>query len=133
MNSSLLKEIEKARFKEYKLGEHDCALFAINTIKEIHGIDYGEKIRNCYNSQVGYFKIWRSLDCWSMKEVVEKITGLKNEGMRRVRKGDLVLFKDKKRKEHLGICIGDKVAIVSLSDRLTFLDIFDCECCWRIS
>ncbi len=132
MDSSLSREIEKARFKEYKLGEHDCALFAIEVIKEVHGIDYGEGIRDCYNSRIGYFRIWRKLGCWSMKEVVEKITGLKNEEMRRVRRGDLVLFRDKKKKEHLGICIGDKVAIVTLSDKLIFLDIFNCECCWRI-
>ena len=131
-HEKFLVEIEKARFKEYKLGEHDCALFAINTIKEVYGIDYGEKIRGHYNSRIGYFRIWRSLGCWSMKEVTNKITGLKSERMRRVRKGDLVLFKDEEMKEHLGMCLGDKVAIVTLSDRLAFVDILKCECCWRI-
>jgi len=124
--------INEARYKRYKLGEHDCALFAINTIKEIHGIDYGENIRGCYFSRFGYLRLWKSFGCRTMKEMVRVITKKRTQGMRRVKRGDLVLFLDDEKNEHLGICVGDKVAIVTLSDKLTFVDILDCSCCWRM-
>ena len=131
-DSLLSKEIEKARFKKYKLGEHDCALFAINVIKEIYGIDYGERIKGFYSSKIGYLKLWKEIGGSSLQEITEIIIGEKGREMIKVGRGNLVLYKDDVRGEHLGICIGDKVAIVSVADELIFIDILECECCWRI-
>ena len=128
----LRKEIEKARSKEYELGKHDCALFAIEVIEKVWGIDYGEKIRGCYSSKFSYLKLWKKLGCSTLEEVTNKIIGGKSEEMRKIQNGWLVLYLDDEKNEHLGISIDSKVAIVTQNDGLTFVDLLKCKCCWRM-
>lgn len=127
----LSKAIEEARNKEYKLGEHDCALFAINIIREICGIDYGERIRGLYSTKAGYLRLWKEIGGSSLKEITEIILGKKAEKIEKAKRGDLVLNQDEE--DHLGICTGAKVVIASIEGGLVFVDLLDCSCCWRIN
>ena len=115
------------------MGKHDCALFAINVIKRLYDIDYGERIRGQYSSKFEYLKLWEEIGGSSLKEITDIITEKQSEEMRKVNIGYLVLYVDDNKGEHLGICIGDKVAVVSIANKLLFYDIFDCKCCWRIN
>ncbi len=128
----LYEVIEEARNKEWKRGKHDCAIFALNAMQAISGIDYGKEIKGKYDTKIGYLKLWKKLGGSTLLEITGIILKKEEEDIRRTRRGDLVLYCDEDKEDHLGICIGDKVAIMSVGDGLIFVDLLDCKCCWRI-
>lgn len=129
--SALNDCIEAARHKEYKIGKHDCALFVVEVIRRISGLDLFEKLENKYNNKTESLRFIKKLGGKGLKEAVVSILKYNDISVTLATQGDLLIYKDFKKEEHLGICVGHKTVFLGES-KLVFVNTLDCSYAWRI-
>lgn len=129
--SALNDCIEAARYKEYKIGKHDCALFVVEVIKRISGLDLLGRLKDKYNNKAESLKFIKELGGKGLKEAVVFILGYNDISVTLATQGDLLIYKDFKKEEHLGICVGHKTVFLGESG-LVFVNTLDCSYAWRI-
>ncbi len=116
--------------KAYKLGEHDCALFAANTILKITGYDSGVDFRGKYSTQLGYRRIFKTLEVNNLHDLADLKFG-DCIPISKARPGDLVYYVDSIGIEHLGIALEEMVAITG-KEGLHFIELEKCEFAWSV-
>jgi hypothetical protein len=128
----LQREIDAARNKPYRLGTHDCFIFACACALAMTGIDYRAKWGGAYDSRVAARRAIRAYAGAGLAEGIDKLLGAdRRRTVLQARRGDWVLFKDQV-DEHIGICIGQRVAVLA-PDGLGFVALRDCITAWEIS
>lgn len=124
--------IESARHEAYIIGKHDCALFAIKAVEVVTGVDYSERVRGKYKTVRGSLRLVSVLSKGKgLEGAVTKIVGIESVGPLFAQRGEPMLYIEDTGGEHLGICVGDKCAVLA-EDGLQFVSITDCKCCWRV-
>lgn len=128
---TMAKIVHEARTLKYQLGVHDCAMFCFNLILEITGIDYAGVLRGGYNSKIGYMRIWKEHDVDSVQEMTCLLMNGEGQNISKTRRGDLVLTLEESG-EFLGICVGEKTAVVREKGGLVFVDTYSSICSWSV-
>ncbi len=129
--SRLNKMIQEARDEEYKIGKHDCALFAAKVIKEITGRDFLSGLEGKYNSRFSSLRFIKEVAGAGLKEAVSRFLEQETIPVSYATQGDLMLLVDFTEMEHLGICIGRRTAFLTDAG-LCFFETLDCEWAWRV-
>lgn len=128
----LFEEIEKARNKKYVLGRHDCALFAINLLAKITGIDYSLQVKGKYKNLTEAKKLIKKLGKGSNKALNKAVSAVLHSdplGSLWGRRGDpLVIELDDV--EHIGICVGAE-GVVLTSKGLLFIPLDKFQYSWN--
>lgn len=128
----LFEVIEDARDKKYNLGKHDCALFAIDLLSKITGIDYGSKVRGKYKNLTEAKKLIKKLGKGTNKQlhkaVSEVLCALPTSSFRGHRGDPLLIELDNV--EHIGICVGAE-GVVLTPDGLLFIALDKFKYCWN--
>lgn len=130
--SELWDTVEWARNEPYRIGAHDCVTFAAKVIKALTGKDHLGELTGKYDSERGALKFIRQLaGDKGLAGATSKILEQTELPMAKAGRGDLVMYRDDKDVEHLGICIGVDIAMLS-SDGLLFINRGECVCCWLV-
>jgi Domain of unknown function (DUF6950) len=128
----LFEAVEEARGKEYVLGKHDCALFAIDLLSKITGVDYGAKVRGKYKTLTGAKGLIKRLGKGTNKQLgkaVSAVLMLQPSSALRGHRGDpLLITLDKV--EHIGICVGSE-GVVLAPEGLLFIPLNQFQMCWN--
>lgn len=126
--------IKEAKTKPYVIGEHDCALFAIDIQLAITGIDMGEKIRGKYKTKKGSLRLIARLGkedrLLPLRGATTALTGQPPISPVKSKRGDPVLWVDSEDVEHLGICVGAEVVLLT-EDGLQTIPLAQCVCGWN--
>ena len=111
----LFEEVEKARDKRYVLGKHDCALFAINLLGKITGVDYSTRVKGKYKNLTEAKKLIKKLGRGTNKQlhlaVSEVLHALPTSSFRGKRGDPLLIAIDGV--EHIGICVGAEGVVLT--------------------
>jgi hypothetical protein len=121
--------VERARTQPYKLGSHDCLLFACDAWEAVTGEPAPVQLRGAYRSKRQALALIAKHGK-TLRAAVSAVTGLAEKHPFMARRGDLLLWTDAKG-EHLGICIGAKGAVLA-DDGLTFRPLKDFDTAWSI-
>lgn len=128
----LFEAVEEARDKEYVLGSHDCALFAIDLLGKITGVDYGEKVRGKYKTLSGAKVLIKKLGGGTNKQLGKAVSEVLMQdplGSLWGQRGDpLIITIDKV--EHIGICVGAE-GVVLTEEGLLFIPLDQFQYCWN--
>lgn len=127
----MYEAIEDARHKEYEVGVHDCALFAIRVLQTITGTNYGKGITGEYNDKRSSLRLVAKLAGRgkSLLAAVSKILDVQPVNILKARRGDPVLYVDDSGVEHVGICVGSEAAVLA-EKGLLFVSLAHCSCAW---
>jgi len=123
-----MDEIEAARGKAYKLGEHDCVSFACACVKALDGRDLWTGIKG-YRTRAECVITLRKLGR-GFAAAVSKLLGVESQPVSLAQRGDVVELK-RGAQSHLGVCIGTHAAMPKI-DGLAFVPIADCKRSWRV-
>jgi choline dehydrogenase-like flavoprotein len=127
----LHREIEAARRKPYKLGTHDCFIFACACAKAMTGVDYFAKWGGRYDSRVAALRAIKSYAGAGLAEGIDKLLGAeRRRTILQARRGDWILYRDQGG-EHIGICMGARVFVLT-PDGLGSVALRDCVTAWEI-
>ncbi len=124
--------VEAARDKPYVIGQHDCALFVVGIVKEMTGRDYSDKFKGKYKTMKGSLKVIRRLagPVGTLEQAVTNILSINPLRVSWAMRGSPVLYIEDEQ-EHLGICLGDKAAVLH-EEGLKFIPLHECKVCWNI-
>ena len=122
--------IEAARGRPFVWGQHDCALFAFNVVRDLTGIDHASAYRGHYKSAQGAARALRTLGQGTLRASVGAALGGEIPALK-AQRGDVVLRIQPSRGETLGICTGADVAFVG-GPGLVFVPVSDCLTAWRV-
>lgn len=125
----LAEVIAGAVGRAYVLGEHDCLRVACATVQALTGEDFWPRFAGYKTKREALVAIARVAP--SLPEAVSKVLGIEPVTPRLARRGDVCHYQDGE--DHLGVCIGEHVAILG-PDGLLLVPITDdrVPCCWRI-
>lgn len=124
----LQKYLTKSKKKKFAWGQFDCALFAMDGVKEMTGIDYASTWRNEYSNETGAFRQLSKHGVNSVHEWLDRTLSRSNVDF--AKKGDVVC-KHQNRFGAFGICLGEKSAFVS-DVGWTEKNTKSCDYFWRI-
>lgn len=124
--SMLAKFIQSHKNTPFAWGEHDCCLFAANAVKLITGIDYADRFRGKYTTQLGSVRALKRYGKGGIKETLDEVMG---EPIPRLQcsRGDVVLIMLEQ--PTLGIYYNG-VWAPGLNGVVTF-ESPEVLCCWR--
>ncbi len=122
--------INENQNREYELGVHDCALFASDVILAMTGTDLAEDFRTGYKTKTGYLKIFKRLNVRNLEELANIKLGW-SKSVSEAKAGDMVLYIDSDKIEHLGICIGLFVVIPGI-EGLHYIYTSRCKLAWSV-
>ncbi len=128
----LFEEIEKARSKRYVLGKHDCALFAIDLLSKVTGVDYGTRVKGKYKNLTEAKKLIKKLGKGTNKQLhkaVSEVLHARPTGSFRGRRGDPLLITIDE-VEHIGICVGAE-GVVLTPTGLMFIPLDQFQYSWN--
>lgn len=128
--SAMWRCIEDARDVPYRVGSHDCALFALDVVEAITGVDYGEPVRGRYSTEVGSYRTIKRIGGAGLREAVSAILSADPVDRPALRKGDVVLYQDE-RGDHLGIHTGAR-AVVLGPDGIAWVPMDQIAEGWRV-
>lgn len=122
--------IEAALDRPFKWGEHDCALFAFNIVRDLTGVDHAADYRGQYRTAAGATKQLLKRGQGTLRASVTAALGSEiNE--RLAKRGDLVLWVQPALGETIGVCIDSRAAFAG-PEGLVFVPVRDCEAAWRV-
>jgi hypothetical protein len=128
----LQEQISIARHKTYRLGQHDCFIFACACAKAMTGVDYFAKFGGQYKSRTESLRQIRKFGGSGAAEAVDRLVGAdRRRTILQARRGDWVLYADSNG-EHLGICIGARCMVLN-EEGLGSVAMQDCITAWDIS
>lgn len=125
----ILRDRLAASMREpYALGRSDCATWALDITRAITGTAVGETLRGRYHSRAGAVRLMRVLSQeGTLKGAVTAYLQREPVSIRRVMRGDVLLYIDSDGEQHLGINDGIQGAIRTPErTALIPLDRFDC-------
>ncbi|MBI3936759.1 MAG: hypothetical protein HY323_07260 [Betaproteobacteria bacterium] len=127
----LYAAVARARREPYVIGTHDCALFALDVVRELTGHDLGEAVRGRYDTEAGSLRLMRRLGGGGLREAVNAVLDAEPVGWMEAQRGDVLLLVDARGVEHLGVCLGAEGAVLGPAG-LDFLRLERFACAWRI-
>lgn len=122
--------IESARERAFVWGEHDCALFAANIVRDLTGIDYAEAFRGKYRSATGATRVLAKLGRRSLRETVTAKLGAGIQA-HLAQRGDVLLWIQPGLGETVGVCLGRQGAFVGPKG-LEFIGMREWAWAWRV-
>lgn len=125
----LLALVESARAKPYRLGLHDCAIFAASAIEALTG-SHPIALAGAYASRAAALRFQRQFGA-SLSAAVTAVLGIPPVGVRMARRGDLLLYVDAAEVQHLGVCL-DHRGVLLLEAGLQFPALAHFSGAWRI-
>ena len=128
--ASLNSILEAASLRPYVIGEWDCFKMACDVIAAITGRP------NPWPEWKGRYHDERSaVDLLHQRggfmRAFSDGFGSEPVSPRLAQRGDICAYRDEERIFHLGVCVGDKVALLS-ENGLVFVAIAQCKAAWRI-
>ena len=147
----LVAYLEAARRKPYVLGEHDCLRVALGSVEALTGKDLWPLFAGKYATRLQSLRLLADRSRWAefsgqplSVEAAEAavaqagspfdaafnlLFGTELTGIKRASRGDVCKYSDGE--EHLGVCTGSFVAVLT-SKRMAFVPLLSCRACWRI-
>jgi hypothetical protein len=126
----LAEAVEAAKGKPYAIGEHDCLRFACGCIEAMTGVDYWPAFAGYRTRRQALKTIARYGS--SMEAAAARVLGVSSLPCELARRGDVLIYCDEQG-EHLGVCVGARVALLT-DDGLGFLGLHapGMRCSFRI-
>lgn len=103
--------LDTAHARPYVLGEADCLRVACEAVAALTGVDFWPRFAGYHTRREALVTIARIAP--SLGEAVTATLGVSPSGVRSARRGDLVLFRDDRGEDHLGVCFGAQVALTA--------------------
>lgn len=137
--SRLSAVIEAARHEPYALGRHDCFRVACQAVAALTGVDHWPQFAGSYATErqalvriVAYAREGGCTDdSAAFQFAASRLFGTEPADMRLARRGDVVQFNDDDDRPHLGVCLGERTAVLG-PEGLAFASTLGCVSCWRI-
>lgn len=126
----LAQKVREARDTPFVWGEHDCALFAADTVLAMTGEDFAEQFRGTYSTALGAEKALRKAGFDSLWAYATHCFGTPLQDTLTARRGDLVLV-ETTNGPALSICFGPSAAAAG-ADGLVFLPTSHWVSAWRV-
>ena len=105
----LVAVVEAIRHQPYLLGEHDCLRLACAAVEAMTGTDFWPRFAGYKTKRQALVTIARIAP--SLGEAVTKTLGVEPSPVRSAWRGDLVLYRDERGEDHLGVCMGRLVIL----------------------
>lgn len=121
--SRLAEQITLAQNKPFQWGEHDCCLWAADTVLAITEVDHMAAFRGKYKSERGAMRLMKK-KYNSLNEAVSAL--LPSVSVKMAQRGDVVSHNGA-----LGICSGINSFFVSPSGLLA-VKTLKCDAAWRV-
>lgn len=121
--------IQDALRRPYVLGEHDCFRLACRVVEALTGVDRWPAFAGYQTERQALLAI--AAYGGTFVAAGDKFFETDHVGVRLARRGDIVAYRDERDKYHLGVCLGDRVAVMDAAG-LVFVRVTACECCWGI-
>ena len=123
--------VANAHSQPYRLGQWDCLRFTCSCVHALTGIDFWPEFAGSYTTRLEALRTIASKG----KDLGKALTAVLRtdpEGMVHARRGDVVLYRNDDG-EHLGVCFGETVGVLSRSG-LLYVSILDTHCIsvWRV-
>ena len=124
--------LERARHAPYKLGEHDCFNVLCDVWTALLGQENqtGAKWRHAYSTETEAVALIAQHGPF-VEAFSQHFFGGPPVDVSLARRGDAVAYKDERRRFHVGICVGNEIALLAPTG-LTFLPLASGHCAWRI-
>lgn len=118
--------IEAAQARPFQWGEHDCALFALQAVEAMTGVDYSDGARGSYNSEIGAAKAFLKR---GYRDVVEAASDTFGPPINKflAQRGDLLSYEGA-----VGVCVGAHGAFVT-AEGLRFIPVSECVMAWKVA
>ena len=121
--------MEAARETPYVLGEHDCFRLACHAICALTGEDRWPEFAGRYRTKGEALRVIAEYGA-SFDRAFSWFFGCAPADRKLARRGDIVKFMQEG-EAHLGVCLGIRAAVLG-DEGLMYVDIADCEHCWRV-
>lgn len=108
--AQLAAVVEQAAARPYVLGEWDCLRFCCLAIEEMTGVGFWHRFAGYRTRRQALVTIARIAP--SLGEAVSVVLDQAGQSPLLARRGDLLLYRDLLGEHHLGLCIGDRVAVL---------------------
>jgi hypothetical protein len=120
--------VAAAAARPYRLGEHDCWLFACACARALTGTDMAARLPGAYATHRDALRLIRRLG--GPVRAASSLVGAEPAPVARARRGDWLLYEDG-RGAHLGVCLGPVGAVLTETG-LQELPVGRFKCCWMI-
>jgi hypothetical protein len=127
----LAEVVAQANDRPYVLGEWDCLRFSCAVIEAMTGHDYWPQFGGYKTKRQALVTIVRIAP--TLGAAVTKVLEYASSSPLAARRGDLMLYRDSAGEDHLGIALGDTVAVLG-PDGLLHVSLTDegIQAAWRI-
>jgi len=123
----------KAKHTTYIKGKIDCCLFVADVVKEATGIDYAENLRGKYTTVEEHKQLLKSINCSDIHEIPDILLKTPRKKGSEANYGDIVFWDPKNGNEGtLGICVGPRAYIFSLSGKMRAIPKEECLYSWEL-
>jgi hypothetical protein len=123
----LNRMVADSHHKPFAWGEHDCCLFAANTVLELTGEDYAKDLRGTYKSKRGAAKVL--IEHGGMRGIATAALG-KEVPPLMAQRGDIVLVQTEQG-DTLAVCMGGYCVAPGL-ERLEMTPMKQAVTAWRV-
>lgn len=130
--SVLGAEIETARPKPFKWGEHDCCLWAATVALALTGRDFAQDFRGRYTTPHAAVKLWRAHSGGLLGLVHDNCASVGFDAVdpALAKRGDII---GAKQEDYylLGVCLGHQFSVVGVAG-LVFKSMADAVSAWKV-
>lgn len=112
----LAAAVDAARGKPYALGENDCLRLACAAVQALTDVDYWPRFAGYKTKRQALARIARVAP--SLGEAVTATLGVSPSPTASAWRGDIVLFRDERGEDHLGVCLGRQVVLMAAEGAL---------------
>ena len=127
----LATAVEAARGKPYVLGENDCLRLACAAVEALTGEDFWPRFAGYKTHRQALVTIARIAP--SLGEAVTATLGVPPIRVFGAWRGDIMLFRDDRGEDHLGVALGRNVLVMAAEGSLHIgLDHPGLVCAWRV-
>jgi cell wall-associated NlpC family hydrolase len=127
----LAAAVDAARGKPYVLGENDCLRLACAAVQALTDDDYWPRFAGYKTKRQALARIARVAP--SLGEAVTSTLGVSPSPTASAWRGDIVLFRDERGEDHLGVCLGRQVVLMAAEGTLLMgREHPGLLCSWRI-
>ena len=124
--------LEAYRAHPFRWGEHDCALFAFNVVRDLTGVDHAAEYRGRYNTEFGAVRCLKEQADGTLRGAIQKALG-EPIAPTLAQRGDVVLWSQPEFGDTVGVCIGAAAVFVGIEPAgLVRVEMAKCSAAWRI-
>lgn len=129
--SRLARVIEAATGRPYVLGENDCLRLACAAVDALTGVDFWPRFAGYRTHRQALVTIARIAPC--LGDAVTETLGVSPAPTFSALRGDIVLYRDERGEDHLGVCVGRDVVLMAAEGSTTLgIEHPGLLCSWRI-